>query len=86
MNMINTVVLGLDRLDSLQPAIQDLGRRHQSYGVENVHYDFVGTALLWTLEQGLGKEFTSQTRTAWAKAYDGLASAMKAAAQASTQT
>jgi hemoglobin-like flavoprotein len=29
----------------------------------------VGTALLWTLEQGLGPDFTPEIRDAWTEAY-----------------
>lgn len=79
---INTVVNSLDSLDSLVPHIQDMGRRHAAYGVTPEHYDTVGTALLWTLEAGLGAAFTGEVKAAWARAYDLLASVMKAAAYA----
>ena len=65
MSMIGMVVTNLHRLDSLVPAVRDLGRRHAGYGVEDRHYDTVADALLWTLEQGLGDAFTSETRAAW---------------------
>src|SRR6185436_4606236 len=54
MTMLGTAVNGLGRLDAIVPAVQDLGRRHVKYGVKDQHYDTVGTALIWTLEQGLG--------------------------------
>jgi Hemoglobin-like flavoprotein len=37
--------------------------------VHDSQYDSVGTALLWTLEQGLGKGFTPEVRDAWTEAY-----------------
>ncbi|MCK5873697.1 MAG: hemin receptor [Alcanivoracaceae bacterium] len=80
MKMIGTAVNGLDDLDALVPAVQDLGRRHVGYGVEDGHYDTVGAALIWTLEQGLGDAFTNPTREAWVTVYGILASTMKAAA------
>ena len=80
MKMIGTALLGLDDLDALVPAVQDLGRRHVGYGVEDGHYDTVGAALIWTLEQGLGDAFTNPTREAWVTVYGILASTMKAAA------
>ena len=49
--------------------MQALGRRHAGYGVRPEHYDTVGAALLWTLEQGLGDAFTDDVRAAWAEAY-----------------
>jgi len=78
MQMIGVAVAGLDRLDALVPALHDLGRRHVGYGVQDAHYDTVGIALLWTLEQGLGVAFTPDVRDAWAAAYGLLAVTMQA--------
>lgn len=80
MRMIATAVNGLDRLEDLVPAIQDMGRRHVVYGVRPAHYDTVGAALLWTLEQGLGPDFTPEVRDAWTAVYGILAKTMKDAA------
>lgn len=80
MQALSLVVGSLHRLDPLLSTLQALGQRHVLYGVEAAHYDTVGAALLWTLEQGLGPDFTPATRTAWAQAYDTLATVMRAAA------
>lgn len=80
MMMINTAVNGLDRLDEIVPAVQQLGVRHTAYGVKDEHYDTVGAALLWTLETGLGDAFTAETKEAWATVYGILADTMKDAA------
>ncbi|MFC1774301.1 globin family protein [Pseudomonadota bacterium] len=80
MKMINTAVNGLDRLDEIVPAVQQLGARHIAYGVKDEHYDTVGAALLWTLGAGLGEAFTEDTKEAWAAVYGVLADTMKAAA------
>ena len=82
MSMIAFCVKGLDSLDQLVPAVQGLGRRHVGYGVTEAHYDTVGGALLWTLEKGLGPEFTPDVKAAWTSVYVLLASTMKGAAQA----
>lgn len=80
MRMIGTAVNGLDRLDEIVPAVQQLGVRHVEYGVKDEHYDTVGAALLWTLETGLGDAFTAETKEAWATVYGILADTMKSAA------
>lgn len=80
MRMIGTAVNGLDRLDDIVPAVQQLGVRHIEYGVKDADYDTVGAALLWTLEQGLGEAFTNDVNTAWATVYGLLADTMKSAA------
>ena len=82
MQALTVVVKGLGRLEQILPVVEDLGRRHVSYGVRNEHYSTVGSALLWTLEAGLGPAFTSEVRESWTAAYTLLATAMqKAAAQ-----
>ena len=80
MAMINTAVNGLQNLDAIVPAVQDLGRRHVGYGVKDEHYDTVAAALLWTLGQGLGDAFTDDVKQAWTDTYVLLATTMKDAA------
>ena len=80
MQMLTAAVKGLDRLDQLVPVLQDMGRRHVGYGVTDAHYETVGAALLWTLEQGLGPAFTQEVRDAWAEAYLVLATVMRRSA------
>jgi hemoglobin-like flavoprotein len=81
MQMLTAAVKGLDHLDRLVPVVQDLGRRHAGYGVADRHYDTVGAALLWTLEMGLGRTFTTEMREAWTAVYVLLATTMKDAAR-----
>jgi len=82
MAMIGVAVGSLDKLDTIVPAVQDLGRRHKTYGVPPSSYDTVGAALLWTLGQGLGEAFTPAVEAAWTQAYTILAKVMKDAAAA----
>ena len=77
MQMITVAVRGLAKLDELVPAVQALGRRHVGYGVKDEHYDTVGAALLWTLEQGLGAGFTAEVCEAWTLTYNTIATVMK---------
>jgi nitric oxide dioxygenase len=80
--MLALAVNSLDRLDELVPVVRSLGIRHAGYGVTDTHYDTVGRALLWTLEQGLGAGFTPEVREAWTSVYGVLAATMKSAAAA----
>ena len=80
METLALAVAGLDAPDELVPVVQELGRRHRDYGVSDADYDAVGTALLWTLEQGLGPSFTEEVRDAWTAVYGLLAGVMKSAA------
>jgi nitric oxide dioxygenase len=73
---IALVVTNLEKMDSLLPSVRKLGRSHKSYGVRNRHYDIVGSALLWTLEIGLGIGWTNELAEAWTNAYGRVAAAM----------
>ena len=78
-NLVQTltiVVRSIDRLDTIVPAVEALGRRHVAYGVRPQHFTTVGQALLDTLAVGLGEAFTPECRRAWAMAYGILSGIM----------
>ena len=79
MGMLGTAVGSLHRLDTILPAVKELGQRHRGYGVTAAHYAPVAAALLWTLEQGLGPDFTPEVKAAWTETYTALAGVMTAA-------
>lgn len=63
--------------DGAPSELAALGRRHLGYGVQPKHYQTFGEALLWTLEKGLGEDFTFETRQAWQTWYAQLVSVMQ---------
>jgi hemoglobin-like flavoprotein len=69
MAAVKTVVDGLDCLDVVAPFLIRLGARHVRYGLQPEHFDVVGAALMWTLEQGLGDRFTPEVQDAWTAAW-----------------
>lgn len=69
MQLLAFAVKSLDSLESLVPHVKALGQRHLNYGVSQAHYHTVGSALLWTLQQGLGEEFTPEVEGAWLTVY-----------------
>jgi hemoglobin-like flavoprotein len=79
MTMLAMIVYNLPAPGRVLPAIRDLAVRHAEYGVKLADYDALREALLWTLEQALGKEFRPSVRAAWTACYDELAGEMKAA-------
>jgi hemoglobin-like flavoprotein len=79
MTMLAMVVYSSPEPGQVLPAIRDLAVRHVEYGVKLVDYDALREALLWALEQVLGKDFTPAVREAWTVCYDELAGEMKAA-------
>ena len=81
MMTLQFAIASLNNLDQLIPALEALGRRHIDYGVQDKDYAIVAAALLWTLEKGLGPDFTPPVKEAWASVYEALASTMKRAAR-----
>ena len=76
MATLAVVVNGLGNLEAILPAASALAKRHVSYGVKAAHYAPVGAALLWTLERGLGPQWTPQLAADWGEAYGVLADFM----------
>jgi hemoglobin-like flavoprotein len=81
LQIIGVAVSALDNLGPLTKTVEDLGRRHAGYGVKDEHYDSVGAALLWTLENGLGRAWTPEVAAAWAELYGLLSGIMRRAQQ-----
>lgn len=75
--MLDLIVQWLDIPERLVPALKQLGERHTKYGVTDEHYAKVGTALLGTLEEGLGDAFTPELRSAWTEAFVLISSLMR---------
>jgi nitric oxide dioxygenase len=80
MTTLGVVVDGLKNLDAILPAAKTLAVKHVGYGVVAAHYAPVGEALIWTLEKGLGPDFTPEIKDAWLAAYGALSSVMIAEA------
>lgn len=83
MSMINTIIARLDKLDELNGEIAAMAHRHIHYGVRPGHYKLVGNALLWTLKQGLGRDWTPEMENAWTKCYVLLSGIMISATEKS---
>lgn len=69
MATLNVAVTSLTKLETILPVVQELGRKHVKYGVPEQSYETVGEALLWTLGQGLGDDFTDEVKAAWTETY-----------------
>jgi hemoglobin-like flavoprotein len=82
LTMLSYVIAKLDKLEDIIEEVAKLARRHEGYGVTEMHYTAVGTALLWTLEQGLGAEWNLELKFAWVEVYTVLSEAMINAAKA----
>lgn len=85
MSALTFVVGSLHKVDDILEEIRILARRHVGYGVQESHYAVVGSALLGTLEEAFGPDFTPSLSAAWGAAYHLLADTMIAAARKTQQ-
>jgi nitric oxide dioxygenase len=76
MDMLSAVIHHLDAINEITDDIQALASRHIKYGVKPKHYEAVENALLWTMQQGLGTDWSEELAHAWQECYRTLASIM----------
>ncbi|MGR3513182.1 MAG: globin domain-containing protein [Paracoccaceae bacterium] len=77
--LVHTLGFIVDHLEdpeTLVPAAEALAMRHVDYGVVAKQYASVGAALIKTLKQLLGDDFSKEDEIAWASVYGGLSVAM----------
>lgn len=55
----------IDNPDELVPILEALGRRHVTYGTREGHYETMTEAMLLTLQETLGGDFTGECEAAW---------------------
>ena len=75
-SMITFFVHKVNDLDELMSDVRDLGVRHKKYNVRQEHFTIVATALLWTLENKLGKSWDEETKNAWVTMYSIISKTM----------
>jgi hemoglobin-like flavoprotein len=63
------IVGSLDNSSKLISLTDTLARQHGNFGVQPAHYTIVGEALMWSLERGLGDQWTPGVAESWSKAY-----------------
>ena len=72
----------LDKPDTLTKFLLGLGARHGKYGIQDVHYEWVGQSLLKTFGQFFGSAWTDDLRGQWAEVYGVIADTMKKGSRA----
>lgn len=80
MAALGLVVGKLRLLGDVVPVLEALAVKHVAYGVEERHYETVGTALIQTLSLFFADRFTPELREAWLGAYGTVSGVMVAAA------
>jgi len=75
-DMLSTIVARLGTAYEMNEEIKALAQRHVGYGVRPEHYQYLKTALLWTIEKGLGNDWNEKIREAWSACYDMISGIM----------
>jgi hemoglobin-like flavoprotein len=81
MESLEFTVAMLEQPERLVPELEAMGRRHVSYGTQDVHYETVVRAMLLALRTCLLKKWTSEVESAWTSALEFVAEAMKRGAK-----
>jgi methyl-accepting chemotaxis protein len=81
MDSLEYTVASLENPRALIPALEAMGRRHVTYGTKPEHYETVIQAMLQTLGETLGKNFTPPVAKAWRRALGFVCAAMQRGAR-----
>lgn len=73
MTTLGTIIVNLDDPDAQGDKFAELGRGHALIGVKASHFAPMGAALIETLRDELGADFTAELEAAWQAGYDELA-------------
>jgi hemoglobin-like flavoprotein len=69
-------------LESVTPALRELGARHVRYGAQPQHYPVVGEVLIASMAEVAGEAWTPEYERAWTEAFTIVAGAMLEGAEA----
>jgi hemoglobin-like flavoprotein len=73
---LEVVVSHIHKLDSVAPALMEMGQRHDEYGATPEHYTIVGDTLLATLAEIAGDTWDQRIEDAWRQAIDLISETM----------
>jgi len=77
--LAQALVSVMDHLEDapwLAQTLGALGERHTGYGVTPIMYDWVGDALIATLAESAGRDWTQEMNKQWTAAFGAIASMM----------
>ncbi|UAA37680.1 hemin receptor [Paraneptunicella aestuarii] len=73
MKVVSMAVNSLYDMDSILPALRELGKRHIEYGVQPHHYAAIRESFIWILKRELAEGFTEEVEQAWGCVFDLIA-------------
>lgn len=85
MGALILAVKNINKPESIATALKNLGARHVKYGAISEYYPYFGEALLLTLQDYLGADWTPPVKQAWRDAYNSIVNLMLEGATATTK-
>jgi class 3 adenylate cyclase/hemoglobin-like flavoprotein len=76
-HMLQCLVYGMSRPETMALGLRDLGRRHDGYGVASEYYPAFRQAFLESARGILGEKHTPQVERAWADTIDMIITSMR---------
>ena len=73
---IGFIVGNLDRLEEIKDAIEDVGRFHNKLQIDAYHYENLKKALLMTIEENMGEQYSINVGEAWETVIDFVSETM----------
>ena len=52
-------------LEVMHETLVELGRKHRRFGVDKEHFEYMGIALLETVQELLGERFAAEQQKSW---------------------
>jgi hemoglobin-like flavoprotein len=80
MSVTGNIINNLEQTDEVLFDITGMAQEYAAYGLKAMHYNAVGSSLLWALEQRLEDSWSPELKEAWAEFYNMIAEWVKAAA------
>lgn len=72
-DMFSTVIGRLHNLEEVMDILELVWKRQRILGVREAHSVHIKKALMWTLQHGLGSDWTEEVQYAWDSCYDMIA-------------
>lgn len=63
--LINLLITRLERIDELDLEFIYIIEEHKKIGLKPEHYQWMGSAFIWTIAQGYGTEWNTNLQSAW---------------------
>lgn len=73
---VGLVVKNVDKLDRIEPALKEMGTRHNAYGTLDAHYPIVRDTMLAAMAQVAGDAWNETYHDAWEAGLNAVAGIM----------